>query len=98
VQIWDQRSQDHSASTEYGRLIVPPGTDDSHVIRGETLEHLADAIDARLASLAVKTGGVRLAEGFLPTLRATVNRFNELAASGRYYIRSSAGRGSPRRR
>jgi 3-oxosteroid 1-dehydrogenase len=26
VQLWDQRSQDHSASEEYGRLIVPLGT------------------------------------------------------------------------
>src|SRR3954454_9156145 len=43
VQIWDQRSQDHSASDEYGRQIVPPGTDDSHVIRANTLEELADA-------------------------------------------------------
>jgi AraC-like DNA-binding protein len=25
VAIWDQRSQDHSASSEYGRFIVPPG-------------------------------------------------------------------------
>ena len=24
VQVWDQRSQDNSASDEYGRLIVPP--------------------------------------------------------------------------
>jgi hypothetical protein len=83
MQIWDQRSQDHSASTEYGRLIVPPGTDDSHVIHGETLEDLAGAIDARLASLAARTGGVRLADDFRPTLRATVSRFNELAATGR---------------
>ena len=43
VQIWDQRSQDHCASDEYGRLIVPPGADDSHVIRGDTLDELADA-------------------------------------------------------
>ena len=25
MSIWDQRSQDHSASPEYGRLVVPPG-------------------------------------------------------------------------
>jgi 3-oxosteroid 1-dehydrogenase len=83
AQIWDQRSQDHSASTEYGRLIVPPGADDTHVIHGESLEELADAIDARLASVAVKTGGVRLTEDFRPTLRATVARFNDMAATGR---------------
>jgi len=83
VQIWDQRSQDHSASDEYGRLIVPPGADDSHVIRGETLEELAAAVDTRLASVAARTGGVRLADGFLPTLQDSIARFNGFAASGR---------------
>jgi 3-oxosteroid 1-dehydrogenase len=83
VQIWDQRSQDHSASTEYGRLIVPPGADDTHVIRGETLEELAGAVAARLESVSARTGGLRLAADFLPNLRATIARFNELAAAGR---------------
>jgi hypothetical protein len=83
VQVWDQRSQDHSASTEYGRLIVPPGADDSHVIRGETLEELAAAVDERLASVASRTGGVRLAPDFLPTLQASVARYNGFAAAGR---------------
>jgi 3-oxosteroid 1-dehydrogenase len=45
--IWDQRSQDNSASPEYGRLIVPPGTDDKHVIRGDSFETLATGIDER---------------------------------------------------
>ncbi len=83
MQIWDQRSQEHSPSTEYGRLIVPPGEDDSHVIKGETLEELADAIAERLAGVAPKTGGVQLADDFLPHLRATIARFNTFAASGR---------------
>jgi 3-oxosteroid 1-dehydrogenase len=82
VQIWDQRSQDHSASTEYGRLIVPPGTDDAHVIRGDTLDELAAAVDKRLAGVAARTGGVRLADGFAGTLRETVERFNGFAAAG----------------
>jgi hypothetical protein len=82
VQIWDQHSQDHSASTEYGRQIVPPGADDSHVIRGETLEELAAAVDERLARYASVTGGLRLSEDFLPTLRATIERFNGFADRG----------------
>ena len=82
VQIWDQRSQDHCASDEYGRLIVPPGTDDSHVIRGGTLDELADAIASRLESVSARTGGLRLADDFVATLRATVARFNGLAATG----------------
>lgn len=83
IAIWDQRSQDHSASAEYGRLIVPPGTDDRHVIRGDSWPALARAIDERLAKYAGVTGGVRLAPDFLPTLQASVARYNELARTGK---------------
>ncbi|WP_051580382.1 FAD-dependent oxidoreductase [Pseudonocardia acaciae] len=83
VQIWDQRAAEHSASDEYGRLIVPPGTDDSHVIRGETLDDLSSAIADRLAKVAATTGGLRLSPGFAETLKATVTRYNDLAAAGR---------------
>ena len=38
--IWDQRSQDQSASDEYGRFIVPPGANDAHVIKADTLRGL----------------------------------------------------------
>jgi hypothetical protein len=44
IAIWDQRSQQHSASAEYGRLIVPPGTDDRHVIKAADLPALARAL------------------------------------------------------
>jgi hypothetical protein len=83
VQIWDQRSQDHSASDEYGRLIVPAGSDDRHVIRGGTLAELAANIDDRLAEYAAITGGLRLADDFLANLEASIARFNELARSGK---------------
>lgn len=83
VQIWDQRAQDHSASDEYGRLIVPPGTDDSHVIRGETWTELTAGIRARLAANAAKTGGFALADDFEANLPETVARFNRFAAAGR---------------
>jgi 3-oxosteroid 1-dehydrogenase len=82
VAIWDQRSQDHSASDEYGRLIVPDGTDDAHVIRGDDLAGLATAVDERLTGYTGVTGGLRLADDFTANLEATVARFNELAASG----------------
>jgi 3-oxosteroid 1-dehydrogenase len=82
VQIWDQRSQDHSASDEYGRQIVPPGTDDAHVIHGDTLETLADAVAERLARYTGVTGGLGLDPAFLPNLRQTVHRFNRFAAQG----------------
>jgi 3-oxosteroid 1-dehydrogenase len=82
VQIWDQRSQDHSASDEYGRQIVPPGTDDSHVIRGESLEALAAAIADRLAQYAHVTGGLGLDPDFVANLRQTITRFNGFAERG----------------
>jgi 3-oxosteroid 1-dehydrogenase len=82
IQIWDQRSQEHSSSDEYGRLIVPPGSDDSHVIRGETLKELESGIRDRLARYAGVTGRLQLLEGFAEHLRASIARFNELAAKG----------------
>jgi hypothetical protein len=82
IQVWDQRSQDHSASDEYGRLIVPRGTDDAHVLRGDTLPELAAAIAERLERYAAVTGDLRLTDDFAVNLKASIARFNELAASG----------------
>jgi 3-oxosteroid 1-dehydrogenase len=83
ISIWDQRSQDNSASPEYGRLIVPPGTDDRHVIKGANFVDLAANIDGRLAKCASYIGGMRLTEDFVPKLKAAITRFNELAKTGR---------------
>jgi len=82
IQLWDQRSQDHSASDEYGRLIVPPGTDDAHVVRGDTLDDLARGLAERLERYSSVTGGLRLAPDFTTTLAATIERFNDFAAAG----------------
>lgn len=82
IQIWDQRSQDNSASDEYGRLIVPAGTDDAHVLTGETLEQLSGVIDERLKQYAGVTGGLHLDGDFTANLTASVARFNELARTG----------------
>ncbi len=83
VAIWDQRSQDHSASDEYGRFIVPPGTDDSHVVKGDTLEALTWAIRERLERYTAQTGGLVLADDFQANLEATVARFNGFAEAGK---------------
>ncbi len=83
IAIWDQRSQDHSASDEYGRFIVPPGTDDRHVIKGATLSDLTKAIEARLERYKPVTGGLTLAVDFEKTLAATIKRFNGFATGGR---------------
>jgi len=76
------QSQDHSASSEYGRLIVPPGTDAAHVIRGETWEELEREIAQRLQRYEPITGGFRLSADFSQNLKAAVARFNELARAG----------------
>jgi hypothetical protein len=83
ISVWDQRAQDHSASTEYGRLIVPPGTDDRHVIKGDTLEQLAANIDARLQKYASYIGGMRTSPDFAANLKASIERFNGFAAAGK---------------
>jgi 3-oxosteroid 1-dehydrogenase len=83
IAIWDERSQKHSASDEYGRFIVPEGRDDAHVIRGGTLAELTANIRERLNKYAARTGNLALAEGFEATLRATVERFNGFAEAGR---------------
>jgi succinate dehydrogenase/fumarate reductase flavoprotein subunit len=82
IAIWDQRSQDHSASDEYGRFIVPPGADAAHVITAETPDDLAAAIGARLRAYGHQIGHVQLSEDFSAFLRATIARFNEFAAAG----------------
>jgi hypothetical protein len=83
VSIWDQRAQDNSASHEYGRLIVPPGIDDRHVIKGATLEELAANIDARLQKYHGQLGGMRITSDFSDNLKATIARYNELAKTGK---------------
>ena len=81
VQVWDQRAQDHSASDEYGRLIVKDA-DDSHVLRGETFAELGEAVRERLATYAHLTGGLAPSGDWADNLAASVARFNELAATG----------------
>jgi 3-oxosteroid 1-dehydrogenase len=83
IAVWDQRSQDHSAGDEYGRFIVPPGTDDAHVIKGATLAALGKAIGERLKRFKAVTGGLTLAPDFEKTLAATIQRFNGFASGGR---------------
>jgi 3-oxosteroid 1-dehydrogenase len=83
IALWDQRSQDHCASDEYGRFIVPPGADDSHVIRGDTLEELAANIAERLARYRAATGGLALEQDFVENLKQTVSRFNGFALEGK---------------
>jgi succinate dehydrogenase/fumarate reductase flavoprotein subunit len=83
MSVWDQRAQDHSASNEYGRLIVPKGGDERHVIKGATIEELATNIEARLKKYGHAIGGMTLAADFVPQLKASIARFNGYASSGK---------------
>ena len=82
ISVWDQRSQDHSASLEYRRLIVPPNAGDGHVIRGMSWEELAKNIAIRLEKYAAATGSLRLSTDFVTNIRSTVERFNQFATNG----------------
>ncbi len=82
IAIWDQRSQDNSASDEYGRFIVPKGTNDSHVIKGRTWDALVNNIKKRLRQYADRTGNLGLSPDFAKNLKATVSRFNGFARKG----------------
>lgn len=83
IAVWDQRSQQNSASEEYGRFIVPEGRDDAHVIKGGTLEELAAGISARLKELGNVIGSITLAQSFAANLKSTIERFNGFARSGK---------------
>src|SRR5665213_1562365 len=83
VAIWDQRSQDHSASDEYGRFIVPKGTDSSHVIKGATWDELVANIQKRVKKYSRQIGNMKVADDFAKNLKATVSRFNGFAKAGK---------------
>lgn len=83
IAIWDQRSQQHCASTEYGRLIRPGAGNEAFELRGETLEELTGAIRERLQRYAHLTGNAQLRDDFTTNLRASITRFNTFAREGK---------------
>jgi 3-oxosteroid 1-dehydrogenase len=83
VAIWDQRSQDHSASSEYGRFIVPTGSNDDHVIKGASIEELTRLIADRLAKYSAHTGDLKLTPDFAKNVEDTIKRFNDFARVGK---------------
>jgi 3-oxosteroid 1-dehydrogenase len=83
ISIWDQQAQDNCASDDYGSLIVPPGSNDRHVLRGNTLADLASAIRDRLARYKSAVGGLDLSDDFVVNLQATIKRFNGFAQAGK---------------
>lgn len=76
--IYDRRVAELFA----GNFPLPgPGVQASYVIEGDTLEALAQAIQARLDLHADKWGEVKL-RGFSKTLEQTIARFNQQALTG----------------
>jgi 3-oxosteroid 1-dehydrogenase len=80
--IWDQECQDRYAGEAIVNPIRRPGDDDAHVIHGETLAELVEAIEERLAGLTAATGGLELAPDFEARLAETIERFNGFARAG----------------
>ncbi len=77
--LYDRRSAELFA----GRFPLPAaGTTAPYVIRGDSWDALATALDARLAKLASRTAGVRLDPTFGANLRQTLARFDRFAARG----------------
>jgi 3-oxosteroid 1-dehydrogenase len=58
------------------------GEDAPHVLSGATLAELAGRVDDRLAQLAGRTGGIRLADGFAGRLSESVDVFGGYARAG----------------
>ena len=78
--IYDQRTAEAYAGT----YPIPPKPGAApHVLSAPSLEGLAKAIEARLATLAAKTGDFALDPAFAKNLGATVQRFNGFARSGK---------------
>jgi 3-oxosteroid 1-dehydrogenase len=90
IQVYDAAVADNA---EMGvKYPVPyPGMPTDHILVGNTLEELAAAVDERLASLADRTGGARLASDWAQHLRETIDRFNKFAENG---VDEDFGRGT----
>ncbi|KQY57674.1 fumarate reductase [Nocardioides sp. Root151] len=83
VCVWDQRTAETAGNDRFGSVIPAPGSEDTaHVIVGETLADLAEQIRLRFEKYAAHTGGARVADDFLPTLRNTLETFNAAAHAG----------------
>ena len=77
--VFDERSLDAYG----GNFPFPRDRKDArYLISGKTLDELATDMAARLATIADKSGGVELDEGFAGSLKSTIARYNKFARSG----------------
>jgi 3-oxosteroid 1-dehydrogenase len=82
IAIWDAQVAAQVAGVDFGNPIPPPDVDGYWVIEAADLDALADGIEDRLGRLAGMLGEQRLAAGFVPRLRATLDRFGTMADRG----------------
>jgi 3-oxosteroid 1-dehydrogenase len=82
VMLWDAATKHHHSGIKYGNPIVPDGGDQSHIVSGDTLEELTEALRVRLTSYAEHTGGWNLDAHFAETLPGSIARFNRFAEAG----------------
>jgi 3-oxosteroid 1-dehydrogenase len=62
---------------------MPADSNDApYVIKGDSLADLSKNIDEKLASIADKTGNVRLNSAFSKNLKSTITSFNKFARAG----------------
>lgn len=82
--IYDERSAKIWGELPLGMGYPIPkvGTTAPYVIKGETLEELTQALEARLNSLANRTGNFHLDQSFLPNLKENIARFNQYTEKG----------------
>lgn len=83
--IYDQRTADiwgPMPGLQSAYPVTQSGKPAPHVITSQTLEELAGAISARLATLTDRTGNFRLDTSFVANIRETVSQFNQYAESG----------------
>jgi 3-oxosteroid 1-dehydrogenase len=75
---------DDAAIAKGGMMMPPAGADmPAYIIKGDTLDALATAIDDRLASLEDRIPHFRLDPTFVAQARATIERFNGFAEAGK---------------
>ena len=78
--VYDQRT----AELFGGVYPIPAvGGENSHILSGNTIAELTQALDTRLKELAPKTGDARLDANFSAQLTQTIHRYNEFARSGK---------------
>jgi 3-oxosteroid 1-dehydrogenase len=80
--LFDERTRAQFGTEQFAYPLAAEGEPDSHILHADSWEALAAALDARLADLGDRIGGVRLVPDFSTALHKTVGRYNELAATG----------------